>query len=105
MCVNITFTFTGDVKVFNPCVTVSGVIERELPSNECPSGIIFVPVPGIFMEINRDPTCQNNGYVLFMKNTVSEDYVHLNNHEHYYKEVYKPCMGYICKVMHEFDND
>ena len=57
------------------------------------------------MEMNRDTTFKNNEYVVFMRNTVSEESVHLNNHEHYHKEVYKPCMDYICKVMHVFDND
>ena len=69
------------------------------------SGIIVVPITGIFMERNRDPTFQKNGYVVFLRNTVSEEYVHLKNHGNYQKEVYKPCMDYICKVMHEFDND
>ena len=40
MCVKINFTFNGEGKVFNLYVTVSGLAERELPSNECPSGII-----------------------------------------------------------------
>ena len=57
------------------------------------------------MERNRDPTCQKNGYIVFMRNTVTEKSFNLNNHENYHKEVYKPCMDYICKVMHEFDND
>ena len=33
MRVKITFTFTGEGKVFNPYVTVSGFTEREIPSN------------------------------------------------------------------------
>ena len=40
-----------------------------------------------------------------MRNTVSEESVNLKNHEHYQKEVYKPCVDYIGKVMHGFDND
>ena len=91
--------------MFNPYVTVSGLIEKELPSNECPYEVIFVPIPGLSMERNRYPTFQKNGYVVFMRNTVSEESVHLKNHEHYHKEVYKPCMGYIYKVMHRFDTD
>ena len=70
MRVKITFTFTGEGQVFNPYVTVSGLTERELPSNECPSGIIVVPVPVISMESNKDLHWQNNGYVVFMRNTV-----------------------------------
>ena len=105
MRVKITFTFTGEGQVFNPYVTLSIFTERDLPSNEFPSVIIVVPIPGISMERNRDPTYQKNGYVVLMKNTVPEESVHLNNHTHYHKEVYKPCMYYICKVMHVFDND
>ena len=56
------------------------------------------------MERNMDPTFQENGYVLFTRNTVSKESVHLKNHEHYHKEVHNPCMDYICKVMNEFDN-
>ena len=100
-----TFTFTGEGQVFNPYVTVSGLTEIELPSNECSSGILVVPIPGISIESNRGPTFQKSGYALFMINTVSDESVHLNNHEHYHKEVYKPCMDYICMVMHGFDND
>ena len=85
MCVKIIFTFTSEVQVFNPYVTVSGLTEREIPSNECSSVILFVPIPDISMESNRDPTCQNNVYAVFLINTVSEDYVHLNNHKHYQK--------------------
>ena len=103
MRVNITFTFTGEGQVFNPYVTVSGLTERELPSNECPYGILFVPIPGISMESNRGPTCQKNEYVVFLIDTVSEEYVCLKNHDHYHKEVYNPCMDYIRKVMHVFD--
>ena len=40
-----------------------------------------------------------------MINTVPEESIHLNNYENYHKEVYKKCMDYIRKVMHEFDND
>ena len=85
--------------------TVSGFIEREIISNECPSIILVFPIQGISMERNRDTTFQKNGYVVFLRNTVSEDSVHLNNHKHYDKELYNPCMDYIYKVMHGFDND
>ena len=57
------------------------------------------------MERSRYPTCQKNGYVVFLRTTVSEESVHLNNHDHYHKKVYKPFMDYIRKVMHGFDND
>ena len=100
-----TFTFTGEGQVFNTYVTVSGFIEREMPSNECPSGIIVVTILGISVERNRDPTFQKNGYVVFLRNTVPEESFNLNNCENYHKEVYKPCMYYIRKVMHRFDND
>ena len=49
MRVKLTLTFTGAGQVFNLYVTVSGLIERDIPSNECPSGIIAVPIPGLFM--------------------------------------------------------
>ena len=41
MRVKITFTFTGEGKVFRPYVTVSGLTERGLPSKECFSGIFL----------------------------------------------------------------
>ena len=37
MRVKLTFTFTGAGQVFNPYATVSGLTERDLPSNEFPS--------------------------------------------------------------------
>ena len=57
------------------------------------------------MERNRDPTCQNNRYVVFLRNTISAESVHLKNHENYHKELYKPFIYYILKVMHGFDHD
>ena len=51
-----TFTFTGKGKVFNPYVTVSGLTERELPSNERLYRILVFPIPGISMERNRGQT-------------------------------------------------
>ena len=106
MCVKLTFTFTftGEGQVFNLYVTVSGQTEIELPSNECPYEVIFVPIPGLSMERNRYPTFQKHGCVVFLINTVSEESIHLKNREHYHKEVYNPCMEYIHKVMHIFDN-
>ena len=86
MCVKINVTFTGKGQVFNPYVTVSGFIKRELPSDEFPSGILDVPIPVISMERNRYTTCQKNGYVAFLRNTVSEYSVHLKNLENYHKE-------------------
>ena len=56
------------------------------------------------MESNRDPNFQKNGYVVFTRNTVSEDSVHLNNHENYHREVYNPCIYFIRKIMYGFDN-
>ena len=85
MRVKSTSTFTGEGQVFNQYGTVSWLIERELPSNEFPYVIHFVPIPGLPTERNRDSTFQKNVYVLFLRNTVSEESVHLNNHEHYHK--------------------
>ena len=31
------------------------------------------------MEMNRDPNCQRYGYIVFLRNNVSEESVHLNN--------------------------
>ena len=82
MRVKITLTFTGEGQVFNQYVTVSGLTESNIPSNECLSGIIVVPIQVISMERNRDPNCQKNGYVVFLINTVSEESVHLKNNYH-----------------------
>ena len=87
MRVKLTFTFTGSGQVFNPYVTVSIFTERELPSNDCPYGIRVVPIPGLSVERNRDPTYYNNGYIIFLENNVSEDSVRLKNHENYHKEI------------------
>ena len=83
--VKITFTFTGEEQVLNPYATVSVLRKIELPSNEFTSGIIVVTIPGIFMERNRDPNFHKNGYVVFMRNTVSEESFNLKNHEHHHK--------------------
>ena len=75
MRVELTFAFTAEGQVFNPYVTVSGLTKIELPSNKRPSGIVVVTIPGLSMEGNRYPTFQKNGYIVFMRNTVSEESV------------------------------
>ena len=102
MRVKLTFTFTGGGQMFNPYVTVSGLSERELPQKNCPSGILTVPIPGLCMECNRDPRCEKVGHVIFLCNTVSEESIHLKNHEHYHKEVYRPCVNNIRKTVHGY---
>ena len=77
MRVKLTFTFTVVGQVFYPYVKLSGLTERYLPPNEFPYVILVVPIPGLSMERNRYPTCQKNGYVVFLRNTVSEEYIHL----------------------------
>ena len=74
MRVKLTSDFTGEGQVFKPHVKVSVLTERYLPSNECPSGILVVTIPVLSMERNRYPTFHKNGYVIFLRNAVSEEF-------------------------------
>eukprot|EP00957_Ditylum_brightwellii_P119556 9122229-Ditylum_brightwellii.AAC.1 len=62
MHVKLTLTFTGGGQMFNPYFTE-------------------VLIAGLCMERNRDPSCEKVGYVIFLRNTRSEESVHLHNHE------------------------
>eukprot|EP00957_Ditylum_brightwellii_P045691 3467171-Ditylum_brightwellii.AAC.1 len=101
--VKLTYTFSGAGQTFTPYIIVTGLTERELPKDECPSGIFKVPMPGLCMEWNHDPTCNDIGYAVFSRNTVSEELVHLKNHEHYHNDLYKPTINAIRNSTHKFD--
>ena len=55
------------------------------------------------MERARDLECQKKGYLVLLQNGVSLESVHLKNHEHYHREVYKPSINSIRKTMHGCD--
>mmetsp|Transcript_17665 Transcript_17665/g.25949 ORF Transcript_17665/g.25949 Transcript_17665/m.25949 type:complete len:148 (-) Transcript_17665:2604-3047(-) len=91
--------------MFTPYVTVSGLTARDLPPKSCPSGILPVPIPGLCMERSKDPSCEKVGYLMLLRSDVSLESVHLRNHTHYHKNVYKPCMNEVRKHTHQFDID
>eukprot|EP00957_Ditylum_brightwellii_P200301 15270182-Ditylum_brightwellii.AAC.1 len=48
--VKLTYTFSRAGQMFIPNVTVTGLTEKELPKDKCPSDIFVVPTPGLSME-------------------------------------------------------
>jgi hypothetical protein len=105
MRVKLTFTFFGNGYMCPIYVSVSGLSERKFPRNTCPSRIKIVKIPGLCIERNRDVTCNKPGYVVLLRNDVSEESVHLRNHEFYQKEVYRSTVKNIRKDIHNFEMD
>eukprot|EP00957_Ditylum_brightwellii_P136255 10391558-Ditylum_brightwellii.AAC.1 len=93
MRVKITFTFLGNGTMSPIYVTSSGYTEREIPKSSYSSGIKFIPIPGLCIERNRDPTYQKVGYLVLLQKDLTLEAAHLRNHEHYHKEVYHPMMN------------
>eukprot|EP00957_Ditylum_brightwellii_P061628 4676472-Ditylum_brightwellii.AAC.1 len=48
------------------CVTASGYAKREIPKSSCPSGIKVIPIPGLCIERNCNPTSQKKEKDLIM---------------------------------------
>ena len=50
-----------------PFVTVTGITEKELPVEKCPSGVYTLQVPGICTGSSVDPRLNAPGFVAFVR--------------------------------------
>ena len=73
-----------------PFITVTGIIERELPHSPCSIGVYILCIPGLCEGGNSDPRKASVGYVAFIrteKGGVSGKSSEQRNFEWYQKNV------------------
>ena len=64
-----TFTFTAAGNLAPMYTTVSGLSEKELPVETCPSGMHVLEIPGLAVGSDVDPSNDLLGYVVFIRKT------------------------------------
>ena len=65
--VRLTFTMNGVGMMAAPFVTVTGLTERELPRETCPSGVFIISIPGLCAGGNSDIRNISPGFVCFVR--------------------------------------
>ena len=72
--------------------TVYGLTEEELNTATCPSGVLTIPVPGLCYGGSQDCANQTVGYLVFLRNTSSNDNISTDqrNHIQYRNDVFLP---------------
>ena len=61
-----TITFNGDGNTVSFYLTVYGLSEAELPSSTCPSGIYYLPLPGLCYGGTQNVSNTTIGYLVFI---------------------------------------
>ena len=98
MRVRLTFTMTGTGSLAPPFITVTGLSEKELPVETCPSGVMHIEIPGLCVGAGQDLRHEAIGYVAFIRansNSASGKTTDIRNFEFYRDEVLIPFVGLI----------
>ena len=91
--VRLTFTMNATGMLAATFITVTGVSEKELPKKTCPSGVLYIQIPGLCIGAAQDLRHNAVGYVAFYRtercdvtNKTSEQ----RNFEYYRENILKP---------------
>ena len=98
MRVRLTFTMPGTGSLAPPFITVTGLSEKELPVETCPSGVMHIEVPGLCVGAGQDLRHEAIGYVAFIRansNSASGKTTDIRNFEFYRDEVLIPFVSLI----------
>ena len=63
-----TYTLTAGGQIAPIFITVY-VSEKEMPAEKCPSGVLFVTIPGLAVGSDIDPNNSLPGYIVFLRKT------------------------------------
>lgn len=77
-----TFTFSAAGQLAPFYTTISGLSEKELPVETCPSGMLVMEVPGLAVGSDVDPSNNLPGYVVFLRKT-GDNSLDKRKHKHY----------------------
>ena len=63
-----TFIFNVMGQMATPCISVTGLNDRELPPEHCPNGIFALKIEGLCLSGSTPPTWSSYGWVVFCRN-------------------------------------
>ena len=104
--VRLTFTLNGVGMMAAPFITVTGITEKELPRNTCPSGVYILSIPGLCSGGNTDVRNDAVGHVAFVRSergAVSGKTSEQRNFEWYRENVLLPFIKNIRRVLYQHD--
>ena len=68
-----TITINGIGMIAPTFITIKGVNERELPIESCPSGRLYIKIPGLCVGGTQDLRHEAIGHVCFIRNQKNDD--------------------------------
>jgi hypothetical protein len=98
-CIKHTFTFSATGQLAPFYTTVSGLIEKEMPVETCPSSMHVIEIPGLAVGSDVDPSNTLPGYVVFLWET-GNNTLDQQHHQHYQENVFLP---FVEQVHHIWD--
>jgi len=91
--VRLTFTMNATCMIAATFITVTGVTERELPRDVCPSGILYIKIPGLCLGAAQDLRHDTVVYVAFYRTErceVSQSTAEQRKFSFYREHILKP---------------
>jgi hypothetical protein len=96
--IKLTFTFNAAGQMAPLFISVTGLSEKELPSETCPSGMLVMKVKGLAIGANVNVDCESVGYVVFLRKSDTNE-LDTRRFTYYRDEVYLPFIETIRKSM------
>ena len=96
--IKLTFTFNAAGQMAPLFISVTGLSEKELPSETCRSGMLVMKVKGLAIGANVKVECESVGYVVFLRKCDTNE-LDTRRFAYYRDEVYIPFIENIRKSM------